>query len=195
MKRTDNDIRLIFAIGNPGEEYINTRHNVAIYFLRRVVKPFDINLLYKKKLNCYAGIYQMSNEKQILFAVSNSYMNNSGDCLIQVMHYYKINLDQVLVIQDEMLSDVGEISVKYNSSAHGHNGIKSISKKLNTNKFYKLKIGIGKPKFTTSNVNYVLGKFETGQIDKLNIKIESITNSLYASKFLNIIDTLKKHEN
>ena len=101
-------------------------------------------------------------------------MNNSGSCLVKTMQYYKILPKDVLILQDEMLLGFLETEIKFNSSSHGHNGIKDIVDKLHTKQFYKLKIGIGKPKSKYNNVSHVLGKFSREEIMKIRKKISFI---------------------
>merc|ERR1711935_394127 len=158
-KKTKNDIRLVFAIGNPEEEYANTRHNIGIYFTKKILEKLKINIIYKKKLTCYISKYILPGGEEIIFALSNSYMNNSGSCLLQLMNYYKIKTEEILVIHDDMVLNCAEIIIKFNGSPHGHNGLKDIIEKIKTKKFYKVRIGIGKPKYQSDNVNYVLNKF------------------------------------
>merc|ERR1711862_105012 len=155
MKLPTNDIKLIFAIGNPEEEYRDTRHNIGVYFLKKIIKELDISLTYKNKFSSYVSKYE-----NIIFVISNVYMNMSGYSLSNIIQYYKISPNQILVVQDDMLLSLCKIQLKFNGSAHGHNGIKNINQQIRSDKYFKLKIGIGKPENRIDNTNYVLGKFK-----------------------------------
>lgn len=154
MKFPTNDIKLIFAIGNPEDEYHDTRHNIGVYFLKKIMNELNIRLTYKSKFSSYVSKY-----KGIIFVISNVYMNMSGYSLSSIIQYYKISPNQVLVIQDDMLLNLCKIQLKFNGSAHGHNGIKNINQQIKSDKYFKLKIGIGKPENRIDNTNYVLEKF------------------------------------
>jgi len=191
MKKIKNDIKLIFAVGNPENEYKNTRHNVGIFFLKSIIKKLNIESTYKKKLNSYVSNYKDLAQKNIYIVISNAYMNNSGECLLQIMNYYKIKSEEILVIQDEMSLDCSEIFIKFNGSSHGHNGIKDIIQKINTDKFYKLKIGIGKPKYRSDNIRHVLSKFENCERDQMKKKIKAISLKIEIDGLLQTIENLK----
>lgn len=169
-----NNIKLIFAIGNPEKIYEDTRHNIGTIVTKEILKKLKINLTYKKKFNSYTAYYTNKKNKLTIIAISNEYMNNSGDALIKIVKYHKFKTEEILVVQDDMNLSFLETSFKFNSSSHGHNGIKDILKKLNTNKFYKLKIGIGKPKFKENNISYVLNSFSKEEKKKILQKSDTI---------------------
>jgi PTH1 family peptidyl-tRNA hydrolase len=194
MQRNDinlSNIKLIFAIGNPEVEYSNTKHNIGIFFLKEVIKKLELNLVYKKKLNAYISKYKNKKEENIILATSDTYMNNSGICLLQVMNYYKIIAKDVLIFHDDMSLNFLDIAMKFNGSSHGHNGIKDITQKLNTSRFYRLKIGISKPKYKTDNINHVLGKFSKEEKEKIIKKIDSIFSNISHLNLFSIIGDLK----
>jgi len=191
MPKISNDIKLIFAIGNPESEYENTRHNVGIFFIKQILKELNLDYTYKKKLSAYVSHCTDLLENKIHLAISNVYMNNSGECLSQIMNYYKLEPKEILVIQDEMSKNLAEISVKFNGSSHGHNGIKNIIQKINTNKFYKLKIGIGKPQQKFENVKYVLSTFDEYEIKLLKEKIYYIILKIQKNGLLKTIESLE----
>merc|ERR1712224_680767 len=133
MIKKINDIKLVFAIGNPEKDYIKTRHNVGIYFIKKILNSLSLVLTYEKKFECYKSNLTIQ-EKNIKFIVSDVYMNNSGDCLLKLMKYYKIKYDQILIVQDDMTLECAQFLVKLNGSSHGHNGIKDIEKRIDTKK-------------------------------------------------------------
>lgn len=113
------------------------------------------------------------NGENIYFIKPQTYMNLSGKCVKKFVEYYKIDYDDILVIQDDMDIELGKFKVKYNSSSGGHNGIKSIINELNCQKFSRLKIGIKTPR-VSNDIDFVLGHFTKEEICKITDK-----NALY----------------
>lgn len=151
-------MKLIVGLGNPGKEYDCTRHNVGFMVLDSIIIDD-----YKNKFN---GDYLVKNIKgeKVLFLKPLTFMNNSGDCVYKFVNYFDIDIKDILVIQDDMDLEIGDFKLKKNSSAGGHNGIKSIISNLNTKEFLRLKIGIG---HNGDTINYVLGKFSKKEIEVL----------------------------
>lgn len=146
---------LIAGLGNPGTEYENTRHNIGFRAIDNIAEKYNISLNRQK----FKGIYGegfINNEKVILLKPL-TYMNLSGDSIREIMNFYKISNEEILVIYDDISLDVGRIRLREKGSAGGHNGIKSIIQNLGTDVFSRIKIGVGTP--DTDLVSYVLGKF------------------------------------
>lgn len=155
-------MKLIIGLGNPGKEYENTRHNIGFMVLDNYLE----NPTWQKKFNALYTTLVLNNEK-VIFIKPETYMNLSGNSLIEFVNYYKIKLEDILVIHDDLDLPIGTFRVKINSSSGGHNGVKSIIEKLNTNSFARLKIGVSK----NNNINpkdYVLGRFTKEELDILN---------------------------
>ena len=148
-------MKLIVGLGNPGKEYENTRQNVGFNILDLYLKKNNLKLD-KEKFN---GKYTKTriNDEEAIFLEPQTYMNLSGDSVRKVMDFYKINVEDILIIQDDLDLDLGKIKLKENSSSGGHNGIKDIEEKLGTNSIKRLKIGISNNKQMDTK-DYVLGK-------------------------------------
>ena len=148
-------MKLIVGLGNPGKEYENTRHNVGFNILDLYLKKNNLTLD-KEKFN---GKYTKTriNDEEVIFLEPQTYMNLSGDSVRKIMDFYKINVEDILIIQDDLDLDLGKIKLKENSSSGGHNGIKDIEEKLGTNSIKRLKIGISNNKQMDTK-DYVLGK-------------------------------------
>lgn len=162
---------LILGLGNIGSEYENTRHNVGFMVLDRFCDKFQINLDRKHDKYIY-GIGNISGEK-VIFIKPTTYMNLSGDALMHAMNYFKIDVENVLVIYDDISLDFLKLRIKEKGSHGGHNGIRDIINKINTEKFKRIRIGIGENK-NISLSNYVLSNFTSDEIGKLNDKCEDI---------------------
>lgn len=148
-------MRLIVGLGNPGKEYEKTRHNIGFYIINKYLDKNNLKLDKDK----FKGLFTKTkiNDEEVILLEPQTYMNESGSCVRKVMDFFKINVDDILVIQDDLDMKVGKIKLKEKSSSGGHNGIKDIEEKLGTNNFKRLKIGISNNKMIDTK-DYVLGK-------------------------------------
>ena len=149
-------MKLIVGLGNPGKEYEKTRHNVGFNIIDLYLKENKLKLD-KEKFN---GKYTKTtiNGEDVIFLEPQTFMNNSGESVQAIMKFYKININDILVIQDDLDMEIGKIKLKEKSSSGGHNGIKSIEEHLGTEDYKRLKIGISNNKDIDTK-DYVLGKF------------------------------------
>ncbi len=147
-------LKLIVGLGNPGQEYENTRHNIGFQVLDSYCSGTD----FQKKFDGLIKIMIVKGEK-VLFLKPQTFMNLSGQSVIKAMKYYDIDIVDVLVIQDDLDLALGSYKMKTNSSSGGHNGIKSIIAHLKSENFARLKIGIAHDHKNKDTISYVLGKF------------------------------------
>ena len=152
-------MKLVVGLGNPGKEYEHTRHNIGFMVLDSYLQTTD----WKKKFD---GMYQILSvgSTKVLFLKPLTYMNLSGNSVLKVKKYYDIAMEDILIIQDDMDLSFGSCKIKKNSSAGGHNGIKSIIQSLGTDSFARLKIGIAHSK-TTDSIQHVLGSFSKEELN------------------------------
>ncbi|WP_138203385.1 aminoacyl-tRNA hydrolase [Haloimpatiens lingqiaonensis] len=154
---------LIIGLGNPGKEYERTRHNLGFEVIDCIGDKYNIQLN-RKKFKSICGEGLIGNEKVILMK-PQTYMNLSGESLIEAVNFYKIKSDNIIVIYDDISLEVGRIRLRSAGSAGGHNGIKSIIANLNSDKFNRIKVGAGSPKGEL--VSHVLGKFSKEEREKI----------------------------
>ena len=138
-----NEIYLI-GLGNPGKKYSKSRHNVGFLFIKIFSKKYNSNFLLKDKLKSFYSEFKIKDNTYRLF-LPNTFMNNSGDAVQAIVDWYKINLDQIFIIVDDKDLPLGKIRFRKKGSSGGHNGLKSIIEKLQTNNFNRIRIGIGSP--------------------------------------------------
>ncbi|MBQ6495298.1 MAG: aminoacyl-tRNA hydrolase [Bacilli bacterium] len=169
-------MKIIFGLGNPGKEYINTRHNIGFQLLDFICNKKNISFL-RNKFNAEVAEYIVDNDK-VLLVKPLSYMNLSGSVISKFVSFYKVDLDDILVIHDDLDLEFGKVKFVYNSSSGGHNGIKDIERCLGTRDYLRLKIGISNNKDIETK-DYVLGKFTE---DELNVLL-SVDKNL-----VNVID-------
>ena len=164
-------MKLVVGLGNPTEEYNNTRHNIGYMFLDYVTngEEFKVN----KKFNAMEYITMLGGEK-IIFVKPLTFMNLSGEAVIKYVNFYKLKPEDILVIQDDLDLDVGRYKLMFNHGDGGHNGIKNIILNLSSRNFLRLKIGISKAKNNTRD--YVLGKFSKSELTKIKENFSELDN-------------------
>ena len=157
-------MKLVVGLGNPDKEYEKTRHNIGFMYLDYLYGSDSFKL--NKKFNAYEYITDINGEK-IIFIKPLSYMNLSGEVVSKYVQYYKISINDILVIQDDLDLSVGRYKLIYKRGDGGHNGIKNIISNLNSKEFLRLKIGISK-NIEINTKDYVLGKFSNEELDIIN---------------------------
>lgn len=161
-------MKLIAGLGNIGDKYCFTRHNAGFMVLDKWALDNNVSFKEEKKLKCFIAKIEDN-----LLIKPTTFMNLSGEALRAVMDYYKINVNDILIVYDDIALDLGKIRFRANGSDGGHNGIKSIIKHVGTNEFDRLKIGIG-PQPNIPSENYVLQNFPKEQHDELkNVLIKA----------------------
>lgn len=157
---------LIAGLGNPGKDYVNTRHNVGFEAISVLSSYYDIPLK-KIKHKAVFGEGKIGGE-QVILAQPQTFMNNSGESIREIMDYYKIPISNLIVIFDEAALPAGKIRIKPSGSAGGHNGMKSIIYHIGSDAFFRIRLGIGAAK--GDMVNHVLGHFGK---EEVQVMIES----------------------
>lgn len=157
-------MKLIVGLGNPGRDYIWTRHNVGFGLLDVIANKKGISFN-KNKFNADYAEFFIKGEK-VLLIKPLSFMNLSGTVVKKYYDFYKLSLNDILIIQDDLDMDFGRIKVVFNSSSGGHNGIKDIERCLGSKEYVRLKIGISKDS-SIDTKDYVLGSFSSEEKNSL----------------------------
>lgn len=157
---------LIVGLGNPEEDYSKTRHNMGFNVVNKIAKKYGIEIN-KKKFDSLYGEGIIENEKVILLK-PQTYMNLSGKAIIQVVNFYKIPLENICVIYDDMDIEPGIIKIRKKGGAGSHNGMKSVVAELNSEDFARIRVGIGTPKFKDDSINYVIGAIPEEEVKVLD---------------------------
>ena len=162
---------LIAGLGNPGQKYKNTRHNLGFRAIDGLSSDFEIELSLDEKKEICAGKGSISGKK-IILAKPQSFMNNSGHPIAELVKYYKIaHEDSLIVVCDDLDTALGRIRIRKSGTSAGHNGIESIISALGSNVFVRVRIGIGRPEIKEKVTDYVLSVFEKDEIDIANESI------------------------
>ena len=159
---------LIAGLGNPGREYVGTRHNVGF--------ELDINMN-KEKFRAVFGDGRIGGEK-VIVAKPQTYMNLSGESIRELAQWYKIESENIIIIYDDISLPTGRLRIREKGSAGGHNGIKNIIYQLGTDVFPRIKVGTGMPENPGYDIkDYVLGHFSK---EETEILIKSAVRAVYA---------------
>ena len=195
-----NEIYLI-GLGNPGKKYTNNRHNIGFALLENLSKKYNSNFYLKDKLKSSYSELKIKESTYKLF-LPNTFMNNSGDAVKAIVNWYKINLDHLFIIVDDKDLPLGKIRFRKKGSSGGHNGLKSIIEKLQTDNFNRIKIGIGSPPSTKemknfNTISHVLGNIseeEKSILDKVFKRIIESLEQLNSKKEEYIINELNSFD-
>ena len=191
----------IVGLGNPGKKYSNSRHNIGFLVLENLSKKYNTNFLLKDKFKSFCSEFKTNDSTYRLF-LPNTFMNNSGDAVLAIVDWYKINLDQMFIIVDDKDLPLGKIRFRKKGSSGGHNGLKSIIEKLKTNNFNRIKIGIGSPPSTKgtnhfNTISHVLGDIsleEKSILDKVCNRVIEALEQLNTKKIEYIINKLNSFD-
>ena len=158
---------IIVGLGNPEPEYSRTRHNMGFQTINHITEKKHITVNKEK----FQGMYGtgMIGEEKVILVKPQTYMNLSGDCLIQFCQFYKIQPNKLIVIYDDMDIPVGKIKIRKQGSAGSHNGMKSVISRLGTEEFIRIRIGIGRPEQAYETIHYVIGSVPEEEWKQLDI--------------------------
>lgn len=158
---------LVAGLGNPGAQYENTRHNAGFKSIDILCENLKTELN-KNKFNANYGEAKVGGVK-VLLVKPQTFMNNSGEAVGKLSRFYKIPIERVIIISDDVTLPVGKIRVRAKGSAGGHNGLKSIIAHLSSDAFKRVKVGVGeKPHPDYDMIDWVLGKLPQEQIADYN---------------------------
>ena len=161
---------LIIGLGNPEPEYAKTRHNMGFNVINKLSEKFNI-AVNKSKFKALYGTGEINNEKVVLVK-PQTYMNLSGEAVQEFVNFYKVDLDQVLVIYDDIDTVPGKIRIRKSGGPGTHNGMKSVVSSLNSEDFMRVRVGIGMPEFKHDLINYVIGHIPEEEFDNLQKGVE-----------------------
>ncbi|EJQ01478.1 aminoacyl-tRNA hydrolase [Bacillus paranthracis] len=183
-------MKLIVGLGNPGREYELTRHNIGFMAIDELAKRWNISLNEQK----FKGVFGAGfvNGEKVILLKPLTYMNLSGESIRPLMDYYKIDVEDFVVLYDDLDIPVGKLRLRMKGSAGGHNGVKSTISHLGTQEFQRIRMGIDRPKNGMKVVDYVLGRFTSEEIPDVNHSIEKAADACeeWLNKpFLHIMNT------
>lgn len=170
-------MKIIVGLGNPGNQYISTRHNVGFEAIDYIADEYGI-CLNEKKFKAIYGKGIINNERVILVK-PQTYMNLSGESLRMILDFYKVETKDIIIVFDDISLNLGQLRIRLKGSAGGHNGIKSIISAIGTNEFARIKIGIGENRTYHDLADYVLGKFSDEEKNIMDMAYKAVSKAVY----------------
>ncbi len=164
-------MKLIVGLGNPGKKYELNRHNVGFLALDYLIEKYNASKISSK----FKG--DLYKAEKYLFLKPDTFMNLSGESVVLVRDYYKIDNDDIIVIHDDIDLKPGALRFKKGGSSGGHNGLKSIDKHIGDD-YWRVRIGVGRPERKEDVVKYVLSDFSKEEIECIKKNFENITNAI-----------------
>tara|TARA_Y100000994_G_scaffold37799_1_gene28609 strand:- start:1571 stop:2176 length:606 start_codon:yes stop_codon:yes gene_type:complete len=186
-----NNEKFIIGLGNPGKEYHKNRHNIGFILLENFSEKYESKFTLKNKLKSWYSELKIKNSTYRLF-MPNTFMNNSGDAVRAIVDWYKIDLAQLFIIVDDIDLPLGKIRFRKKGGSGGHNGLKDIINKLQTENFNRIRIGIGAPPINEKTRNYNTISHVLGNI---SLKESLTLDKVYKQLIESLIKLNPKNEN
>ena len=186
-------ISLIAGLGNPGIKYQNNRHNAGFWFIDYLADTHQAQFKAHTKLKSAICNITLSG-RLVRLVKPNMFMNVSGQALAAVVHFYKLNMEQVLVVHDEIDFETAKIRIKYGGGHGGHNGLLDIIRHLGKD-FWRLRIGVGHPGSKDKVASYVLADPNTNErlaIDSCFSRLSTQVEDMVAGEFQKAMEILHK---
>lgn len=168
----------IVGLGNPGKKYEQTRHNIGFQVVDRMAERLNITWSSQRKMQADIGEGKLSNGEKIVLHKPMTFMNLSGESVRAYADYFQPELDQLIVVYDDLDTEVGKVRLRYKGSAGGHNGIKSLIQHLGTESFKRIRVGISRPPAGEEVVRYVLAPFTKTEQAVMDTVIEHCCDAL-----------------
>jgi peptidyl-tRNA hydrolase, PTH1 family len=184
-------MKWIVGLGNPGTNYQSTRHNVGFMAVDALAKRWGIAVT-QIKSKALVGEGNVGGTRVALIKPM-TYMNLSGESVRSFMDYFKTDLSEGLVIYDDLDTELGKIRLRYQGSAGGHNGIKSIIQHTGTEKFNRIRMGISRPQPGANIADYVLNNFAKSERDLLGSMVEAACDAAEFSLTRTFEETMAKY--
>ena len=165
---------LICGLGNPGKQYVNTRHNIGFNLVDKLESFYNFDPFKKDtKKEIFKGI--IANNACLLMKPLN-FMNLSGQPIRDVISFYKIEKNKIFIIHDDLDLELGKVKIKFGGGNGGHNGLSSIDEMIGID-YYRIRVGIDHPGMKDLVSNYVLNKFNSDEIEKIDTQLDNITKN------------------
>jgi peptidyl-tRNA hydrolase, PTH1 family len=159
-------VKIIVGLGNPGDRYQWTRHNIGFQIVDRLAETHHIPLSHKRFKTCYGKGSIDSND--VLLVKPLTFMNLSGEAVSKVAHFFKAGTEALIVVHDDLDLAFGRLRIKRRGGDGGHQGIRSIIQSMGRGDFLRLKVGIGRPRAGMEPADYVLESFDAKERSQLD---------------------------
>lgn len=183
-------MKMIIGLGNPGKQYETTRHNVGFHVIDELCERLSAPMMQSKFNGMFTVIHRP--EGKVMLVKPLTYMNLSGECVRPLMDYYDVDSDEIVVIYDDLDLTPGVIRLRQKGSAGGHNGMKSLIAHLGTDRFNRIRIGVGRPISGMKVSDYVLSSFskeEAPLIEDIVKKSASACEAWLEKPFIDVMNS------
>lgn len=175
-------MKLIVGLGNPGKKYQKTRHNLGFMVLDQLAKKKNLNWEKDSRGKVIKSQAKI-NRKKVILAKPQTMMNVSGEAVAGLLNFYKLKVEDLWVIHDDLDLPLGKLKVQKNRGAAGHQGVASIIQKIKSKNFYRIRLGIGRPSGDLGSLEpekYVLLPFKKKEIDRVEQMIKKALEALFS---------------
>ncbi|MEI8335551.1 MAG: aminoacyl-tRNA hydrolase [Actinomycetes bacterium] len=169
---------LVVGLGNPGDEYARTRHNVGTDVIEILAKRHSAKLR-KGKERAFVDEVRVG-ESRVAMAIPQTYMNDSGDAVRLLAHRYGVTTEQIIILHDELDLPVAALRIKEGGGLAGHNGLRSIKSHLHSDAFLRVRIGVGKPTNSAQGADHVLDRFSKRDRKEIDVTLELAADAVEA---------------
>jgi PTH1 family peptidyl-tRNA hydrolase len=169
--------RLIAGLGNPGQQYHLTRHNAGFWFMDALLERYSGQLTPHSRAKANVGKITIAGE-EVLLICPETFMNLSGQAVGHFLRYYRLSAEDLLVVHDELDLPLGSARFKTGGGHGGHNGLRSLHQHLGSDRYHRLRIGIGRPAHASEVVSYVLSKATNQQRTLIDTAIDHALDAL-----------------
>ncbi len=184
-------MKVIVGLGNPEGKYKGTRHNIGFEVINKLAYDHNIDIN-KAKFKAHIGEGFIGTTK-VLLVKPQTYMNLSGQSVKEIVHFYKLDLEDLIIIYDDITLDVGDIKIRKSGSAGGQNGMKNIIQLLGTDKLQRIKVGIGQKPSNFRLADYVLSGYKKDEFDNMVLGVTLATDSIPTFLTEGIDNCMNKH--
>jgi PTH1 family peptidyl-tRNA hydrolase len=169
---------LILGLGNPLPEYEKTRHNLGYMAVEELASRLE-NPYFKNHRKCHALISEVDYEgRHLILAENQTFMNESGRSAQELLHWYKVQSTNLVLIYDDMDLEPGKIRLRAKGNAGGHHGVESVIQHLKTNEFLRVRVGIGKPPLGVEGAEYVLHRVPSSDQEAISIAVAKAADAV-----------------
>lgn len=183
-------MKIIVGLGNPGKEYAKTRHNLGFLAIDKLSEKLGVSIN-KTKFNGMIGEINHNGEK-LLLVKPQTFMNLSGNCVKEILDFYKLAVEDLIVIYDDIDIEFGKIRIRPSGSPGTHNGMRNITNMIQSQNFCRIRIGTGKPKNNQELYNFVLSEFSSDEmkiVDDVTTKVSQAVLEILDSDILKAMNS------
>lgn len=171
---------IVVGLGNPGQEYLKTRHNIGAMAVDALAKKFNSSFSLHKRVNSVAEfrIQNQDLQAQLLLAKPLMYMNNLGGPVKSLRDFYSVENSKIIALHDELDIDFATMRIKFGGGENGHNGLKSMTGSLGSPDYFRIRLGIGRPQGSGDPADFVLKTFNSEERKELDFFLSKVCDAI-----------------